>query len=253
MTRYFMAVCVWAMTLLPIAAAAQNKVLRVAIAADNPPLAYAADGKAVGIEADFARMLQVELGAQLQLNLMPSADVVPALERGEVDIVMAGLVISPDLEKRVEFSRSYLRSGEMAIIRTDDILRFRGAAALLQDGVKVGAVTGSAGADYVKTTMNRAVPTFCLNAEECLQALLSRRVDVFVGSPANSWRLATETKYGALMSFYRPLNEEYFAWAVAKNNTQLRDRLDTALEHMKHLQMFEHILNRWIPVRVSSE
>lgn len=252
MTRYYAALCVWVLTMMPMLASADTKVLRVAISADNPPLAYAADGKAVGVEADFARMLQVELGAQLQLRLLPSSEVVAALERGEVDMIMAGLVITPELEKRVEFSRHYLHSGEMAIIRTDDVMRFRGAAALLQEGVKVGVIPGSAGADYVKTTMGQAVVTSCVSDDECLQALLARRVDIFIGSPTVSWRLATESKYGALMSLYRPLNEEYFAWAVAKNNTQLRDRLDTALERMQRLQMFEHILNRWIPVRVGN-
>ena len=252
MKRYVAALGTWILLAMPTWAAAETKVLRVAVSSDNPPLAYAADGRAVGIEADFARMLQVELRTELQLRLMPSTDVVGALERGEVDMVMAGLVITPELEKRVEFSRSYLHSGEMAIIRTDDIMRFRGAAALLQEAVKVGMVGGSAGAAYVKTTMSQPVVTTCVSADECLEALLARRIDVFIGSPAISWRLATDNKYGALMSFYRPLNEEYFAWAVAKNNTQLRDRLDAALERMQRAQMFEHILNRWIPVRISS-
>lgn len=252
MIRFFAALCAYVFAVMPMLATADNKILRVAIGSDYPPLAYAAEGKAVGIEADFARMLQVELGSQLQLRLLPSTEVIAALERGEVDLAMAGLVITPELEKRVEFSRPYLHSGEMAIIRTDDIMRFRGAAAMLQEGIKVGAITGSAGADYVKATMSHPIVTSCISADDCLQALLTRRIDIFIGSPAISWRLATDSKYGALMSFYRPLTEEYFAWAVAKNNTQLRDRLDAALERMQRLQMFEHILNRWIPVRVSN-
>jgi ABC-type amino acid transport substrate-binding protein len=132
-------------------------------------------------------------------------------------------------------------------------MRFSNPAALLREGLKVGAVTGSIGADYVKTTMNRPLLTHCETADQCLQALLSKNIDVFIGSPAVSWGLATASQYSRLMSLYRPLNEEYFAWAVAKNNTQLRDRLDTALQRMQQLQMFEHILNRWIPVRVANE
>ncbi|HET8710036.1 MAG TPA: transporter substrate-binding domain-containing protein, partial [Spongiibacteraceae bacterium] len=189
----------------------------------------------------------------LQLQSMPAADAVAALERGDVDIVMAGLVITPELEKRVDFARPYLRSGEMAVIRTDDILRFRGPAALLREGIKVGSMVGGAGENYVKTTMIRPLVTSCTSADDCLQALLAKRIDVFIGSPAASWRLATEGKYSDLMSLYRPLTEEYFAWAVTKGNIQLRDRLDTALEHMQHVQMFEHILNRWIPVRIDSD
>lgn len=246
-------VSLWLLTLMSSFVFADGRVLRVGIAADNPPLAYAVEGRAVGIEVDLSRMLQVELGMQLQLKPMPLAEVIPALERGEIDIAMAGLVITPELEKRVEFARPYLRSGEMAIIRTDDIMRFRAPAALLQEGLKVGAIGGSAGADYVKTTMSRPSVLGCASADDCLQALLARRIDVFIGSPAVSWRLATDAKYGELMSLYRPLSEEYFAWAVAKNNAQLRERLDTVLEHMQRMQMFEHILNRWIPVRVAND
>lgn len=254
MTRWFAKFFVWLLIWLPMLSMAEPKLLRVAIGSDNPPLAYVVDGKPVGIEADFVRMLQADFGAQTQwqIRTLPAADAIAALERSEVDLVMAGLVVTPELEKRVQFSRHYLHSGEMAIIRTDDIMRFRGVAALLQDAIKVGAINGSAGADYVKATMSHPLVTNCVAADECLQALLDRRIDVFIGSPAVSWRLATEAKYGALMSFYRPLTEEYFAWAVAKNNSQLQDRLDAALEQMQRMQMFEHILNRWIPVRVSA-
>lgn len=253
MKRYFVTLSLWLLTSIPAVAIADVKMLRVAVSSDNPPLAYVVGGKAVGIEVDLSRLLQAELGVPLQLQSMPAAEVVPALERGEIDIAMAGLVITPELERRVEFVQSYLRSGEMAIIRTDDIMRFRSSAALLQDGIKVGSVAGSAGADYVKATMNHPVPTSCTTADECLHALLAKRIDLFIGAPATSWRLATDREYGALMSLYRPLTEEYFAWAVAKNNTQLSERLGAALQRMRQTQMFEHILSRWIPVRVGDD
>jgi len=260
MKQYFVTLSLWVLTSISALTLADTaaplggaKVLRVAVSSDNPPFAYAVDGKSVGIEVDLSRLLQAELGVSLQLQPMPAAEVLPALERGDVDIAMAGLVIAPEFEKRVEFVRPYLHSGEMAIIRTDDVMRFRSPAALLQDGIKVGSVAGTAGADYVKTTMSHPVATSCVTADECLHALLAKRIDMFIGSPATSWRLATDSEYGALMSFYRPLTEEYFAWGVAKNNAQLRDRLDTALQHMQQMQMFEHILNRWIPVRVTND
>jgi ABC-type amino acid transport substrate-binding protein len=234
-------------------ALADNKPLKVAISTDNPPLAYQVDGKAVGIEADLLRLLQVQLGQTLQVQLLASAELLPALERGDVDIVMAGFVITPEREQHADFALPYFHSGEMAIIRTDDVMRFRGPVALLQNNIKVGFVAGSAGADYVKSTMVSATASSCATADECLHALLARRIDVFIDSPATSWRIATSNEYAALMSLYRPLTEEYFAWAIAKNNGQLRERLNVALQNMQQLQMFEHILNRWIPVRVSSD
>jgi polar amino acid transport system substrate-binding protein len=243
------AICLLIATL----ALAEPRPLRVATSPDNPPLIFQAEGKLVGMEVDLSRLLQAQLGQPLQLQVLPRAELLPALARGDVDLVMAGLVITPQLEQQADFTVPYLHSGEMAIIRTDDVLRFRSSVALTRDGFRVGFIPNSAAANYVKNNMAAATAISCVDANDCLQALLSKRIDVLIDSPATSWRIATEPRYAALMSLYQPLNEEYFAWAVPKNNPELRERLDTALHAMKQSQMFEHILNRWIPVRISSE
>jgi ABC-type amino acid transport substrate-binding protein len=233
--------------------AASDKPLRVGTAADTPPLAFLQDGKVVGMEADFARLLQTQLGQPLQFQVLPAADLLPALQRGDIDMAMSGLVVTEARAQQVDFAQSYLQAGQMPIIRTDDVLRFRNPVSLLQGGFRVGFVADSAGAAYVKTQMSNATPVSCSNAEECLQGLLSKRVDVFVDAASTSWLIATQPRYSALLSLYRPLTEEPLAWAVNKNNPQLRERLSAALQAMQQTQMFEHILNRWIPVRVAND
>lgn len=239
--------------LMATVASAELKPLRVATSPDNPPLIFQADGKLVGIEVDLSRLLQTQLGQPIQFQVLPRAELLPALARGDVDLVMAGLVITPQQEQLADFCVPYLQSGEMAVIRTDDVARYRNPIAFEKAGIRVGFVSASAAASYVKNNMAAATPLACADADECLQNLLSKRIDVLIDSPATSWRIATEPRYASLMSLYQPLNEEYFAWAVAKNNGELRERIDNALHNMKQLQMFEHILNRWIPVRINND
>lgn len=234
-------------------AVAENKPLRVGTAANQQPLAYLADGAVVGMEADFGRVLESQLGRKVVFQVLPEAELLPALERGEVDVAMSGLVITPAREQLTDFTLPYLRTGQMAIIRTDDVMRFQNPSRLFQPGLRTGFVLNSAGADYVKAQMNSAAPQSCNDAPECLQALLDHRIDVFIGEAAVSWSLATQPRYGALMSLYRPLTEEFFAWAVSKDNPQLRDQLNQTLRFMKQQPLFEHILNRWIPVRVAAD
>jgi ABC-type amino acid transport substrate-binding protein len=239
--------------LIAAAAAAEPTPLRVGIAADHPPLAYVAEGKIVGMEADFARLLETQLQRPLQLQVLPAADLLPALARGQLDMVMSGLVITPQREKLVDFTVPYLQVGQMAIIRTDDVMKFRNPASLSQGGFRVGFVAGSAGADYVAADMTAATAVPCASAKAGLQALLDRRIDVLIDDAATSWSIATEPRYGALMSLYRPLTEEFLAWAVGKNNPQLQEQLNDALLTVKPLPVFEHILNRWIPVRIAAD
>ncbi|HSB96493.1 MAG TPA: transporter substrate-binding domain-containing protein [Spongiibacteraceae bacterium] len=235
------------------ALAAADAPLRVGTAADTPPLAFQQDGKVIGMEADFAKLLQTQLGRPLQFQILPAAELLPALQRGDIDMVMSGLVITDARAQQVDFVQPYLQAGQMAIIRIDDVLRFRSPASLLQGGFRAGFVVNSPGAEYVKAQMSAATAVPCANAEECLQSLLSKRIDVFVDAASTSWLIATQPRYGALLSFYRPLTEEPLAWAVNKSNGQLRERLDAALQSMRQTPMFEHILNRWIPVRVAND
>lgn len=234
-------------------ARAEPAALRVGTSAGTNPLIFQADGKVVGLEVDLARMLQSSLGQPLQFKVLPESELFPALARGDIDLVMAGLVATPEIEKQVDFTQPYLHSGLMAIIRTDDVLRFRGAAALTRGGYRVGFVDGSPAAAYAKAELGAATGSACATSDECLQALLAKRIDVLIDAPMTSWRIATDRQYSTLLSFYRPLNDQYFAWAVSKTNPQLRDRLNTAVREMQTMQMFEHILNRWIPVRVSND
>jgi polar amino acid transport system substrate-binding protein len=232
---------------------AADKPLRVGSAADTPPLAFQKEGKVVGMEADFARLLETQLGRPLQFQIMPATDLLPALQRGDIDLVMSGLVVTEARAQQVDFTQPYLQAGQMAIIRTEDVMRFRSPVSLVQGGFRVGSVANSAGTDYVRTQMSAATAVPCNHSEECLQALLSKRIDVFIDGANTSWLIATQPHYSALLSLYRPLTEESFAWAVKKDNSPLRERLNSALQAMQQTQMFEHILNRWIPVRVSGD
>ncbi|MDB6061788.1 MAG: hypothetical protein JWM78_1891 [Verrucomicrobiaceae bacterium] len=239
-------------SLLAFTAFGDQVALRVGTSADNKPLIFQSEGKIVGLEADLARLLQTSLGQPLQFRVLAREELLPALARGEVDLVMDGLTVTPEREKAADFTQSYLHSGLMQIIRTDDVTRFRGAA-LTQGGYNIGFVSGTPSADYVKADLSHATAVPCASSEECLQALLAKRIDVFIDAPTTSWRIATERQYSSLLSFYRPLTDDYFAWAVSKTNPQLRERLNTALREAQTLQMFEHIMSRWIPVKISND
>lgn len=234
-------------------AAAQTGPLRIGTVADNPPLAYQAEGRSVGMEIDFSRLLQAQLGQPVQLQVFTAAELLPALARGDIDLAMAGLTVTPERRQQVDFVEPYLHTGQMAVIRTADIARFGSPVALAQGGFRVGVIAGGAGAEYVRAELTNVSTVTCPTADECLQGLLAQRIDVFIDSAATSWRIATDKHYGALMSLYRPLTDEALAWAVSKDKPQLRERLGSALQSMQRQPMFEHILNRWIPVRIETE
>jgi polar amino acid transport system substrate-binding protein len=234
--------------LFALAVHAAPPVLLVGTAADYQPLVYRKDGAVVGMEADFARLLGAQLGKTLQFKVLPPADLLPALEKGEVDLVMSGWRITPEREQRVLFADSYVKVGLIAIIRTDDVGRFHNPAALLRGGYKAAAVAAGEANGYIGRNLANVTVVPVADAAAGLQALQDKRVDVFIDDASSSWNIATDPKYGALMSLGRLLTEEPVAWAVNKNHPELRDQLNRALRTLQQTGVLEHIYDRWIPM-----
>src|SRR5690606_17527347 len=85
--------------LLMVSAVTAAAPLRIGTSASSNPLIFQADGNIVGLEADLARLLQARIGQPIEFRLLPESDLLPALARGEVDVVMSGLTITPEREQ----------------------------------------------------------------------------------------------------------------------------------------------------------
>src|SRR5690606_39866280 len=97
--------------------------LRVGTAADYPPLVFLKGSEVVGMEADMARLLEAQLGRPLQFKVMADADLLSALDKGDIDLVMSGWRISPERQQNASFADGYVTAGLTAIIGTADVVR----------------------------------------------------------------------------------------------------------------------------------
>lgn len=225
--------------------------LLVGTSADFPPLTFLKNGAVVGMEADFARLLSAQLGRQLQFKVMPANDLISALEKGDVDVVMSGWKITPARQQRVEFADAYLKSGLMAVIRTDDVMRFHNPGALWRGGYRVAVIADGEAAAFSAANFGSVTTVSVANANAGLQALLENRADVFIDDAATGWNISTDPRYSALMSLGRLLTEERLAWAVSKSHPELRDQLNQALLTFRQTGVLEHIYDRWIPIKMN--
>ncbi|WP_028536294.1 transporter substrate-binding domain-containing protein [Paludibacterium yongneupense] len=83
-------------------------VLRVAVPQDFPPFgSVGADLKPQGYDIDVAAMLARDLGVKLALTPVTSANRVPFLTTGKVDLVISSLGKNPEREKVLDFSVAY--------------------------------------------------------------------------------------------------------------------------------------------------
>jgi len=246
MFRTFLLILLCTLSAVSIAAGG----LKVGVSADYPPMIYKQDGHIVGIEADNAKAVGGIIGKEMTFVDMPFANLIPALQAGDIDVIMSGMSVTPERGALVTFTDSYMEMGQMAIMTTAKVAQFSQPWSIRRPGVRIGVEPGTTGAQFAESELKEAEVKFFDNSAAAFAALRRNDIDLYIHDAPTSWQLATATENGDLISLFAPLTHEQLAWAVRKDDTRLAESLNAALRTMKGNGSLRYILNRWIPVTV---
>jgi len=143
---------------------AEGSVLVVASDLDNRPFAFVdEDGVPGGRDVEMMRALAARLDIELEWRRMAFSELLPCVERGEVQVVCATLGITAEREERVDFSRSYFETGIALVARVGSeeervALKVAGTSAMA--GWRVGASAGTTSVEAARGALphSRIVP-----------------------------------------------------------------------------------------------
>jgi polar amino acid transport system substrate-binding protein len=107
----------------------KDGVVRIAVPQDFPPFgSVGPDLKPVGYDVDAAGLIASGLGVKLELVPVTSANRIPYLSTGKVDLVISSLGKNPEREKAIDFSTAYapffngvFAPEDMKIEKADDL------------------------------------------------------------------------------------------------------------------------------------
>ncbi|MFK7977947.1 MAG: transporter substrate-binding domain-containing protein [Halioglobus sp.] len=232
---------------------APARTLKVGLSPQYPPLAYQQDGRYVGIEPDNAIAVGKIIGREVKLIEMPFTRLIPALNKGEIDVIMTGMSITEDRSQLVNFADPFLDIGQMGIVHVDSAARFMQPWSIYREGVRVGVEPGTTGALFAENELTDAKISFFVDPPAAFAGLRNKKIDMYIHDAPTSWLLATTKDGEDLISLYHALTEESLAWAVRKSDKRLLEDLNRALATMKAKGTLRYILNRWIPVQIQSQ
>ena len=94
-----------------------NGKLIMATNAAFEPYEYIADGKVVGIDADMMQAVCDELGMELQIDDMEFDSIITAVQSGKADVGAAGMTVTEDRLKNIDFTDTYTTATQVIIVR----------------------------------------------------------------------------------------------------------------------------------------
>lgn len=160
----------------------KNKgTLILGTSADYPPYEFHAtiDGQdeIIGMDISLAQAIADELGVDLQIEDLGFDALLPALEAGSVDMVIAGLSPTPERVKSVSFSKIYYED-KASIVILDKNRELYGNQESLA-GQTVGAQTGSIQAEFAEQI--EGAETYFLNdINQLIIALQTGKIEAMV-------------------------------------------------------------------------
>lgn len=94
-----------------------NGTLTMATNAEFPPYEFREGDKIVGIDADITQAVCDQLGMELKIEDMAFDSIIAAVQSGKADVGVAGMTVTEDRLKNVDFTESYTTATQVIIVR----------------------------------------------------------------------------------------------------------------------------------------
>ncbi|MCU0596779.1 MAG: transporter substrate-binding domain-containing protein [Desulfobacterota bacterium] len=155
--------------------------LVVGTSGTQPPMsAVNKKGELIGLDVDLSKAMADAMGVKLKFAQMPFADLLPALEAGKVDMILSGMTVTAERNKKVAFVGPYVVTGKGILAVEARFAALKEAKGLDAPEVKVGALKDSTSQKFAETSMAKAKLTLFGSYEEGIDLLLRNKIDVIV-------------------------------------------------------------------------
>ena len=219
----------------------EKEKLTMATNAEFPPYEYVEGDKIVGIDAEIAALIADKLGMELEIVDVAFDSIIPGVQSGKYDMGMAGLTVNDERLEKVNFSTSYATGIQAVIVKEGSDIKSIDDLA----GKKIGVQTSTTGDIYATGDYGEDAITRYDNGAVAVQALLAGKVDCVIidNEPAKSYVAANE----GLKVLDTEYTVEDYAICFAKENTELKDKVDGALKELIADGSVKEVIEKYIP------
>ena len=224
---------------ISVSAFAKNKVVYVGTNAEFAPFEYLEKNKVVGFDVDLLDAISKETGLEFKVQDMAFDGLLPALQTKKIDMVIAGMSATPEREKAVAFSKPYFKAKQVVITKGVDksLKSFKDLS-----GKKVGVMLGFTGDTVVSKIKGVKIERFNA-AYAAILALSQNKVDAVVLDSEPAKKYTANNKQFVIANI--PAEEEDYAIAVRKNDKELLDKINAALDKIKANGEYDKLLKKY--------
>ena len=205
------------------------------------------DGKdtIVGYDIDIAKEIAKDMGVELKIQDMSFDGLLTALNAGNVDMVIAGMVATQERKNAVDFSISYGKStdneeGQKLVIRKEDKDIYTSIESLTDK--KLGVQKGGLQEEIAKSQLSNTKVTYLSKIPNMIMDLQMNKVDAIILAADVAQNYANENDKIYITDIPLVQEEEGTAIAIKKGNKSLVNQTNSTLKRLMDDGLMDKII-----------
>lgn len=202
-----------------------DNTIKMITEATFPPYEFLRGQEIVGIDVEICRAIAQKLGKGFKAETVDFDSVIPAVISGKADLAAAGITITEDRKKNVDFSIPYVKTGIVVVYKKSN--PFKDKEQL--KGKKIGVQAGTTSETFVTDELKQE-PERTKSPAEAVAALKAGRVD-FVISDIDPAKNCVKGEEDLAISDF--ITSEEYAIAIKKGQPELLKVINDTITEVK--------------------
>ncbi len=218
-------------------------ILKVGTNAEFPPFEYVGDnGEPDGFDIALIKEIGKKLGVEVQVENMEFDALVASIGK-KVDVAIAGMTVTDERKKTVDFSNPYYMAVQYVILPEGSGI----AGAEDLSGKKIGVQLGTTG-DFIAEEIENAEVSQYNKALDAVNDLINGRLDCVIvdKNPALVFETRFEGQVKAVDGDNFGFEPEEYAISLPKGDTVLAEKINAALQEMMEDGTFDALVAEYI-------
>lgn len=200
--------------------------------------------KIVGYDIDVAEAIAKKIGVPLEIKEMQFTSLIPSLQNGQADLVIAAMYITDQRKEVVDFATPYMDTGMVLVVRKDnaDITGTKDLNGKIV-GVKTGATSEKVAQELKEKGANITIKSYKETVDYLLD-LENGRLDVAINDLLN--QLEYNKSSDKVKVVGQTFTSSSLGIAAKKGDKDMVDLVNGVLAEMKQNGEADKLYQKWI-------
>jgi len=205
----------------------EHGTIRVGVSLFAPWTMETESGSLAGFDIDVGRKIAADMGVEVEFKPYKWEDIIPALEKGEIDVIAAGMAITPGRALRISFTQGYSDAGISLATNTPMTRQIGKLEQLNADGIVISVVKDTVSVGVAERLFDKAETRSFESVEAAQQAVLDDQAHAYIGATPLPKFLSLQHPSKVDMPLQKPLLEFKTGMAVQKDEQELLNFLNS--------------------------